>query len=595
MKYRNIKNVTIVLSLLLLTFSFNWADVQAQIDARMLRQPDVSETHIAFSYADDIWIVAKGGGVANRLTTAEGVESFPRFSPDGSMIAFNANYDGNQDIYVVPVQGGIPKRITYHPMEERVLDWHPDGESILFASGRESGRQRFNQFYKVSAEGGMAEKLPVPYGEFGAISPDGNTIAYTPRTRSNRTWKRYRGGMAPDIWLFNLASYESENITDNPANDELPMWNGDTVYFLSDQGDNQRHNIWAYNTESGETRQVTNFSEYDIHFPAIGSSSLTFEAGGRLYLLDLETEEYSEVNVDVITDQLTIQSKTEDVSSLIQDATISPGGERVLFQARGEIFSVPAEHGPIINLTKTSGVAERFPAWSPDGKYVAYWSDRSGEYELTIRDEAGSGDEEILTSTDEKFKYFLYWSPDSEKLVFVDNAMNIRMYDIESEEITEIDKGLWMFDGGLRNFSVDWSSDSKWVAYSRGLDHRQNAIFLFDTENGERHQVTTGYYHDRNPVFDPDGKYLYLLTSRTFSPEYSDFDTSWIYANSTKVAVVPLRADVSSPLAPRNDEVEVEEESESTDADSSNGESEEESEKPEEIEIDVESFEDRLV
>ena len=245
MKYRNIKNVTIVLSLLLLTFSFNWADVQAQIDARMLRQPDVSETHIAFSYADDIWIVAKGGGVANRLTTAEGVESFPRFSPDGSMIAFNANYDGNQDIYVVPVQGGIPKRITYHPMEERVLDWHPDGESILFASGRESGRQRFNQFYKVSAEGGMAEKLPVPYGEFGAISPDGNTIAYTPRTRSNRTWKRYRGGMAPDIWLFNLASYESENITDNPANDELPMWNGDTVYFLSDQGDNQRHNIWA--------------------------------------------------------------------------------------------------------------------------------------------------------------------------------------------------------------------------------------------------------------------------------------------------------------------------------------------------------------
>ncbi|NBC67270.1 MAG: peptidase S41, partial [Bacteroidetes bacterium] len=588
------KNIFLSLCLLAAATIFSLQEAVAQIDARMLRQPDVSETHITFSYADDIWIVSKEGGVANRLTSAEGPESFPRFSPDGSMIAFNANYDGNTDIYVVPTTGGIPKRITHHPMGERVLDWFPDGESVLFASSRESGRQRFSQFYKVSAEGGIAEKLPVPYGEFGAISPDGNTIAYTPKTRSNRTWKRYRGGMAPDIWLFDLESYESENITDNPANDELPMWNGETVYFLSDQGENQRYNIWAYNNETGDTRQVTYFTDYDIHFPAIGPSGMTFEAGGRLYLMDLTSEEYEEINVDVITDQLTVQSQTEDVSSMIQDAYISPGGERVLFQARGDIFSVPAENGPILNLTKTSGVAERYPAWSPDGRYVAYWSDQSGEYELTIRDEAGNGEEQTLTSTDEKFKYYLHWSPDSEKLVFVDNSMRIRMYNMETDEITDIDQGLWMYEGGLRNFSADWSSDSKWVTYSRGLDHRQNAIFLFDAKNGERHQVTSGYYHDRNPVFDPDNNYLYLLTSRTFSPQYSNMDNTWIYANSTNVAAIPLREDVDSPLAPKNDEVPIEEDEE--ESEESNGENaEQEPEESEEVVIDLDGFEDRLV
>lgn len=582
--------------LFLVTVSINITDALAQLDARMLRQPDVSDTHIVFSYADDIWVVPKEGGLASRLTSAKGPESFPRFSPDGSLIAFNANYDGNEDIYVVPTFGGIPERITHHPMTERVLGWFPDGENILFASSMKSGRQRFNQFFKISAEGGMFEKLPVPYGEFGAISPDGSRIAYTPISRSFRTWKRYRGGMAPDIWLFNLDSYESQNITDNPANDEQPMWHGSTLYFLSDQGENQRNNIWAYESESGETRQITNFSDYDIHFPAVGPSDLVFEAGGRLYLMDLETEEYEEVNVNAITDRTTIQSRTEDVSDLIQDAFISPGGERVLFQARGDIFSVPAEHGPILNLTQSSGVAERFPAWSPDGKYVAYWSDRSGEYELALRDEAGSGEEQQLTSTGEKFKYSLYWSPDSNKLVFVDNAMNIRMYNIETEDFTEIDKGLWMYEGGLQNFSADWSADSKWITYSRGLDHQQNAVFLFNTETGERHQVTSGYYHDRDPAFDPDGKYLYLLTSRTFQPMYSNFDNSWIYANSTTVAAVPLREDVPSPLAPRNDEVSTDEEDDNGEenGEEENGD-EEESEEPEEVVIDLKGFEDRLI
>lgn len=570
------------------------ADLYAQVDARMLRQPDVSDTHIVFAYADDIWIVSKEGGTANRLTTSSGQESFPRFSPDGSRVAYTANYDGNDDIYVISSRGGIPKRITHHPMTERMLGWFPDGEHILFSSSMKSGRQRYNQFYKVSAEGGLAEKLPVPYGEFGDISSDGQTIAYTPKSRVFRTWKRYRGGWAPEIHLFNLETFESQKVTENDANDDQPMWHGSTLYFASDRGPELRYNIWAYDQESGETRQVTNFEDYDIHFPAIGPSDMVFEAGGTLYLMDLQTEQTRAVDVNVVTDQTSLKLQTENVSGLIQNAFIAPDGKRVIFQARGDLFSVPQEHGPIMNLTQSSGVAERYPAWSPDGNFVAYWSDRSGEYELTLRDNRGQGEEQKLTSTGSKFKYNLYWSPDSKKLVFVDNAMNIRLYNREENELTDIGKGLWMYEGGLRNFAASWSSDSRWVAFSRGLENRQNAIFLYNTESGETTQVTSGYYHDRGPVFDPDGEYLYFLSSRTMDPQYSDMDNTWIYSNSTNLVAVPLTEEIASPLAPRNDEVEIktdgqedsEEKEESTEA-------EEEEEK--QVEIDLDGFELRLV
>ncbi|MFN3873078.1 MAG: peptidase S41, partial [Ignavibacterium sp.] len=431
--------------LVLLTFSLT--NITAQVDARMLQYPDVSKTHISFTYAGDIWIVAKEGGTAHRLTTAKGVEAFAKFSPDGSLLAFSGNYDGNTDVYLIPTLGGLPKRITHHGMTDRVVDWFPDGKSLLFASSRESGKQRFNQFYKVSKDGGLAEKLPLPYAEFGSFSPDGKKLAFTTRTRVFRTWKRYLGGMAADIYIFNFDKMSSENISNHIANDEVPMWKDDKIYFLSDRDKNQRYNIWVYDLSTKQNRQLTFFDKFDVHFPSIGENEIVFEAGGLLYLLDLATEKVREVKVNVVTDGSTLLTQNENVEKLIQNFSVSYNGSRALFEARGEIFSVPAENGAVINLTQSSGAAERFPAWSPNGKYVAYFSDKTGEYQLTIRDIENPSKEKVLTSFENGFRYNIYWSPDSKKLVFIDQAMRINLYDINSDKLTEVDKQLWYYEG----------------------------------------------------------------------------------------------------------------------------------------------------
>jgi tricorn protease len=533
------------------------APAQAQVDARMFRYPDVSATQITFVYAGDVWVVPKAGGVAHRLSSPAGEEAFPRFSPDGAHIAFSGNYDGNGDIYVVPTMGGEPVRVTYHPMGDRMLDWYPDGSALLFASARESGRQRFNQFYRVAPGGGLPVKLPLAYGEFGTLSPDGTTLAFTPKSREYHTWKRYRGGWATDVWLFNLETLESRNITDHPANDGQPMWYGRTVFFLSDRDENQRYNIWALDLDTESVRQVTRFTDVDVTFPAMGPSDIVFQAGGRLYLIDLTTEQISEVNVEVVTDRATLRPRNEKVAELIFSGGISPSGKRAVFEARGDVFTLPAENGPVRNLTNSSGVAERYPAWSPDGQWVAYWSDRPGEYQLTVRPADGSGEERALTSYGPGFRYAPTWSPDSKKLAFVDQTMTIRVYDMDRERTTDVDQALFWFQGALNAFSPSWSSDSRWLAYHRDLENRNNAVFLFDTRSGQLHQVTAGYYSDAQPAFDPDGNYLYFLTNRSFRPVYSDFDNSWVYPNATNIAAASLRGDVPSPLAPRSDDEEA--------------------------------------
>ncbi len=576
-----------------------------QIDARMLRQPDVSKTQIAFVYAGDVWIVPKTGGVAARLSSPKGEESFPRFSPDGTQIAFSGNYDGNTDIYLMASTGGVPKRLTHDPMPDRMLGWYPDGRYLLFASGMQSGRDRFNQLYKLSKDGGLPEKLPVPYGEFGGISPDGQWLAYMPETQDFRTWKYYRGGWAPDIWLFNLKDFSAKNITNNPANDSQPMWHGKTIYFISDRGAERHYNLWAYDTVTGKTRQVTHFDPFDIHFPAIGPDDIVFEAGGRLYLMELKNERYKEVKVEVITDRATLRPSQENVSAHIQNFWISPTGKRALFEARGDVFSVPEEHGPIRDLTRTPGAAERFPTWSPDGKSIAYWSDQSGEYELCVRPADGTGTEEKLTTIGPGFRYRPYWSPDGKKLAFIDQAMKIKILDRDTKQIRDVDKGLWMYEGTLNAFRVNWSADSRWMAFSRGVDNRNDAVFLYDSKEDRKHQVTAGFYDCALPVFDPDGKYLYYLSTQDLHPVYGNLDSTWIYANGTRIVAVPLKRDTASPIAPRDDE-EKGQEAADKDKDKDKGKTDADAKgddkgakKPEApkapVEIDLDNFEQRAV
>ena len=569
----------------------------AQIDARLLRQPDVSASEIAFVYGGDIWVVSKMGGVAHRLSTPRGEESFPRFSPDGQQIAFTGNYDGNQDIFVMPGSGGLPTRVTHHPDPDRMLDWYPDGKDILFATPMTSENQRFRKLYRVPATGGLPEVLPVPYGEFGAISPDGATLAYTPLSRAHRTWKRYRGGMAPEIWLFGLSDFQARNLTQNDANDGQPMWHGSTLYFLSDRDASFRANIWAYELDTDTVRQVTHFEDFDVHYPAIGPEDMVFENGGRLHVMDLATETAQPIEVQVVTDRATLRPRPVKVGDRLTDSDISPSGKRAVLAARGEIFSLPAEHGVVRNLTRTSAFAERHPAWSPDGKSIAYFSDRTGEYELTIRPADGSGEEKTLTTLGPGYRYEPMWSPDSKKIVFIDNIQVIHLFDVESGSLTEIDRGRWMTHPPLSRFRVSWSADSRWFAYSRGLENQQGAVFLHDTDAGESHQVTAGFVECANPVFDPEGKYLYYLSDRTFRPSFSDFEFAWIYANSTNIVAVPLRADVPSPLALRNDVEENGDDEEEKGKDNGKDEKKDDAdkEKTKPVKIALEGFEARAV
>ncbi len=569
----------------------------AQINAKMFQYPDVSQSHITFTYAGDVWIVPKEGGTANKLTSAKGSEVLARFSPDGNEIAFSGNYNGNVDVYVMPSMGGLPIRLTYHGMTDRLVDWYPDGNNLLFASSRESGKQRFNQFYKVSKSGGLPEKLPLPYGEFGVISPDGKQIAYTPISAAFRTWKRYRGGMAADIFIFNLESKASENITNNVAGDELPMWIGNKIYFLSDRGDNKRNNIWCYDLSTKQTKQVTNFDKFDIRFPSIGNNEIVFEAGGLLYLLDLSTEKYREVKINVVTDESTLMARNENVEKLIQNFSISYNGNRTLIEARGEIFSVPTENGPVINLTQSSGVAERYPAYSPNGKYAAYFSDRSGEYELTIRDLEKPSEEKILTSLGEGYRYKLFWSPNSKALAFIDQTMTVYIYDMDKNSTVKVDHQLWLYEGDLQNFSVSWSSDSRYIAYAKDLESSTTAIAIFDTKDQKIHQVTSGYYKDSKPVFDPSGKYLYFLTNRSFTPVYGDFEGTWTYPNSTQIAVVTLTKDMPSPLAPKNDSSVVKKDDVKKDDEKKDEKKDDKKDEPKikEVKIDFDGFEQRVV
>ena len=541
----------------------------------MLRFPDVSATHIVFVHANDLWVVAREGGLAQPLAAPAGAERFPRFSPDGTSIAFMGNYEGNSDLYTIPLNGGSVHRITYHSGGEVLCDWTEQGE-LLYYTNALSPSRRIPELYRVPASGGPSTKLPVPYGANGALDPSGRMLAYTLNTRDARTWKRYRGGMASDVWLFDLVDHSAQRITNWEGTDSLPMWQGRHLYYVCDAGAEHRLNLWRTNIRTGEREQVTWFSDDDVRWPSMGPGSgggeIVFQLGDELVLFDLQSGEMRAVEVRIPGDAAAVAPHRIDAAKFLAGAALSPSAKRVVVEARGELFSVPVEKGAPRRLTQSSGVADRDPSWSPDGRWIAFFSDRSGNYELEIVQSDGR-DRRTLTQGSVHFLTDPRWSPDSRWITFLDSEGGFYLCEVESGETRKIDADPFGVFAGSVNWN--WSPDSRWIAYSRSGEEGLNSrIHLYEVESGTKHVVTSGMFDDREPVFDRTGDFLFYVGTRSFSPTYSNLDTSFVYRDTQQLIAMPLKKEWKSFHPLQNEEESWEEEGDGdSDADSS-GESE---------------------
>lgn len=587
-----------LISVLLIAFS---ANSFGQINAKLMRYVDVSETQICFVYGGDIWVVDKNGGTATQLTNSPGEESYPKFSPDGKEIAFTARYRGNPDVYVMPVTGGVPHRLTYGSHSDRMVEWHPSGDKILFASRRETGipSGRVNQLFLIPKTGGIPEKLPIPYGEIATYSPDGKQLAYITKITETYPFKRYRGGLTSEVILFDLENNTAKNITNNEANDGKPAWGGDKIYFLSDRADDLRLNIWSYDLKSEALNQVTQFKDFDITYVSAGPKDLVFEVGGALHLMDLATEESKEVAVTIISDLTLEMPKRLSVNKQIRGMTASPGASRIVFEARGELFNAPVKEGFVQNITNSSGAFDHSPTWSPNGDHVAYWSDASGEYEIYVQSMRKEQKAKKITSRNKGYGYALHWSPDSKKLAFIDEKNDISIVDVASGAIEVVGNYKWNYGhGGRSGYPIHWSHDSKLLTYSIGMDNGNEAIFIYSLSSKQSRQVTSGFYNDTNPIFGVDGNYLFFLTDRNFNAVYSGLqDGTWIYPNATQLAAISLSQESPYLLQAKNDALGAAEKEEEPEDDKQKKKKKDDSKKkaPEPIKVDWNNMESRLV
>ncbi len=516
-------------------------------ECRLLRQPDIQGDRIAFAYAGDLWTVARAGGVAARLTSHEGIERFPKISPDGATVAFTAEYDGNIDAFRVPVSGGEPTRLTWHPSTDQVAEWYPDGKSVLIRSPRTSAI-RVDRFFRVGADGGFEDPLALPTGGYATFSSDGKQIAYVYPAYDNRTWKRYKGGNAPEIWVYDFAGNTSQKITDWAGADEWPMWRGRTIYYCSDRG-GRTANIWAYDLDSKSARQVTQFTEYDVRWPSIGGDAIVFENGGYLYVMDLPSEKPTKIQVLVPDDKPAARAEYRNVADWIGGADLSPSGKRAVFEARGELFTIPAENGDVRNLTSTPSARERDPVWSPDGKWIAYLSDASGEYELHAIGSDGQTPDRQITKGGGTFRYGPSWSPDSKKLAFADKTRTLSWCDVATGKITRVDTSE---HGEFPSFA--WSGDSRWIAYPKPSAAYFNRIHLYSLDTGKTTAVSDGMTDDFSPSFDPEGRYLYFVSRRAVDLPTFVFEYNFPFAKTDKLYAMTLLDTTTSPMAPLSDE-----------------------------------------
>ncbi len=521
----------------------------------LLQRPAVSARQVAFVYAGDVWIVDRNGGDAQRLSAGVGLESYPVFSPDGEQIAFAGEYEGNLDVYIVPASGGVPRRLTYHPGSDVPVGWTPDGKSVLFRSGRNS-YARFVRLFSVPVGGGQPTELPLPMAEDGALSPDGKRIAYVPYSNkpqfpgAYRPLRNYRGGTASPLWIADLDDSSITKVPRTDSNDYNPMWIGNRVYFLSDR--DGPTTLFAYEPESKAVRRLLDPAETDIKSASACRDAIVYDRFGTLHLFDLKTEKSRPIVVRIAADLPGVRSKMEKVAKNIHKAGLSPSGARAVFEARGEVLTVPAEKGDIRNLTHTPGAAERDPVWSPDGKWLAYLSDESGEYELHIRAQNGRGKVKKLKLGDApSFYYNPTWSPDGKRIAYTDKRLNLWYIDVDSGQSTRVDTA--PYDDGPLDPPV-WSPDSKWLAYSRQLKNYLYAVFFYSLDSGKSKQITDGMSDARHVVFDKGGKYLYFTASTDIGPTVGSGMSSLNRGVTRSVYVVVLNKDDPSPLAPESDE-----------------------------------------
>ncbi len=576
----------------------------AQDEARLLRFPAIYNNQIVFTYAGDLYTVSDESGFARKLTNHIGYEMFPRFSPDGKTIAFTGQYDGNTEVFTMNSQGGIPKRITYTATLGRddisdrmgpnniVIGWKHDNASIIFRSRKKSYNDFNGSLNTVNIDGSLSQELPVPRGGFCSYSPDDQKMAYNRVFREFRTWKRYRGGMADDIWIFDFKTNKIENITKNPAQDIIPMWNGNKIYFLSDRGENKRMNLYVYDLTSKETKELTDYKDFDIKFPSLGNKAIAYENGGYIYKMDLATEKSEKVKIIIADDMVSGRSVLTDVSKNITNFEISPDGKRALFGAHGDIFTVPEKYGETRNLTQTSGIHERNSKWSDDGKWISFISDKTGEDEIYIQDQDGSQPPVQITSGGDTYKYQPVWSPDSKKLLWADNTQRLFYADITSKAIKHVDT-----DSIFEVQDYSWSPDSKWITYSKAGDNRLLQVMLYSPDQSKSYTITENWYHAYNGTFSSDGKYLFFVSLRDFNPLFSDLEPTISYSDMSSIYFVSLTKEAPSLFVPKSDEVEMSKPDVKTEIKSGDTEKKAEAKTPVktvDMHIDIDGIQDRI-
>ena len=588
MKTMQKKNLKIAAFLLILMGMMG--SVSAQKDARLMRYPDVNKNLIAFVYAGDIWSVEAKGGDATRLTSHKGMELFPKISPDGQWIAFSGEYSGSRQVYVMPAAGGAPRQLTYYNsvglmpprggFDNVVLDWTPDSQSILVRMNRTPFGERNGTYYKVNLKGGLEQPLQITEGGMGVFSPDAKKMCYAPISREFRTWKRYKGGRAADLWIYDLEKDQSERITKFVGSDQIPSWYKDAIYFASDR--DLKLNIYKYDIPTKSITQMTHHKTFDVMWPSGENGQIVYENGGQLFKLNLETGKEERVIVNIHFDNPNILPHFKNVKDFVQGVAVSPSGKRALFDARGDIFSVPAKNGPSINLTQTQGVRETAPTWSPNGKYISYYSDATGEYEIYLLENKKGAKAKQITFGSSAWMYDAKWSDNSKYLLFFDRSLKLKYLDIESGKVKVVDTA-------SRNEikAYHFSPDSEWITYSKESKNSQSAIWVYNLTNGKKVQLTNDTFSDSEPVFSKDGHFIFFLSNRNFNLDFSSFEFNYLYNKATRIYAISLKENGPKLFALKNDVEELKGEDKKKDK-------KEESKANLSIEIDLDGISDRI-